>query len=108
MYKLISTDEFMDWLDNLRDRAAYMCISARLVRAEHGNLGDYKSVGGGLHEMRLDFGPGYRLYFQQREMFLVLLLCGGDKSSQALDIVRARMLASNIPDDPNWFLDEEE
>ena len=69
MFKLVLTNEFLDWLDNLRDRVARMRISARLVRAELGNLGDFKSVAGGLHEMRLDFGPAIDSIFSKERRF---------------------------------------
>ena len=67
-------------------------IAARLRLAEAGNLGDWKSVGGAIFEMRVDFGPGYRLYFTRRETILIVMLAGGDKSSQTRDIKRAQRI----------------
>lgn len=87
------TPEFVGWLDNLKDRKAQIGIVARLRQAEGGNLGDWKSVDGDLKEMRLDFGPGYRLYFVRRRSVIIVLLNGGAKSSQARDIRRAMRLA---------------
>lgn len=87
---------FDAWLHGLRDIAGKARILKRLQRAEQGNLGDVASVGEGVMEMRLFFGPGYRIYFVQRGDALVILLCGGDKSSQSDDIDRARMMAKEI------------
>ena len=84
MYSVRLTEEFQTWLDALRDQKAQVRIAARLRLAEAGNLGDWKSVGGALSEMRVNFGPGYRLYFTRRGSLLVIMLAGGDKSSQAL------------------------
>ena len=81
---------FSDWLDNLRDRKARGIIRARLNRVQLGNLGDCKSVGDGVLELRVAFGPGYRVYFGQEGEWLVVLLCGGDKASQDKDIERAK------------------
>jgi putative addiction module killer protein len=81
---------FSDWLDNLRDRKARGIIRARLNRVQLGNLGDCKSVGDGVFELRVAFGPGYRVYFGQEGEWLVVLLCGGDKTSQDKDIERAK------------------
>ena len=82
----------MSWLDSLRDRRAQVRIAARLRLAEAGNLGDWKSVGGEVSEMRVDFGPGYRLYFSRRGRLLIVMLAGGSKSTQARDIRRAQAL----------------
>jgi putative addiction module killer protein len=87
------TAEFRDWLVRLRDRQAVARIAIRIRRMELGNPGDVKQLGGGLAEMKIDYGPGYRLYFVKREASIVVLLCGGDKSSQRHDIERARKLA---------------
>ena len=91
---IFETDEgqcpFSEWLDNLRDRKARGVIRARLNRVQLGNLGDCKSVGDGVFELRIAFGPGYRVYFGQDGERLVILLCGGDKSSQTRDIGRAK------------------
>ena len=81
---------FTEWFESIRDRNTQQRIDKRLARLEDGNLGDCQSVGGGVFELRLHFGPGYRIYFGQIENTLVLLLCGGDKKSQQGDIVIAK------------------
>lgn len=78
------------WLESLRDRQASAKIKTRLGRVELGNLGDFKPVGEGVMELRIDHGPGYRVYFAQLGATIILLLCGGDKSTQAQDILRAK------------------
>jgi putative addiction module killer protein len=78
MIKVRRTPEFQKWFDNLRDKQATARILARIYRAEDGNLGDVKPVGGGVSEMRIAYGPGYRLYFIMEGKLLVVLLCGGD------------------------------
>ena len=90
------TAEFRDWLRRLKDANAVARIVARIRRLEQGNLGDNKSLGGGLMEMRIDYGPGYRVYFVRRGEAIVILLCGGDKDRQPQDIVRARKLAEGV------------
>ena len=87
------TELFARWLAGLRDRRARMRITARIRRLSLGNFGDVKPVGGGISEMRVDYGPGYRVYFVQRGETLVILLAGGDKRTQGRDIARARELA---------------
>ncbi len=84
------TCPFEEWLDSLRDLTARAKIRNRLRRVESGNLGDYRSVGEGVCELKINYGPGYRVYFRQIGSIIVLLLCGGDKSSQEQDIQRAR------------------
>ena len=96
VYQLQSTERFDQWLRNLRDRKGRARILARLESAQLGNLGDVKAVGGGVREMRLDVGPGYRVYFAQRDLVLLLLLCGGDKSTQARDIAKARQILRDL------------
>jgi putative addiction module killer protein len=96
MYQMQSTDVFEDWLRNLRDKKARARILARLESALLGSLGDVKHVGAGVREMRVHFGPGYRIYFAQRGEVLLLLLCGGDKSTQARDINRAQRILKNL------------
>ena len=90
MIEIIQSNTFARWLGKLKDRAAVMRINARLRRlTETGNFGDAKPVREGVSEMRIDYGPGYRLYFIQTGPVLVVLLAGGDKSTQDADIKRA-------------------
>jgi putative addiction module killer protein len=93
MFTVFRTDIFIDWLRDLKDRRAAARIAARIQRIEDGNLGDVKPVGEGVSEMRIDYGPGYRIYFMQLERTIILLLCGGDKGTQNKDIARAKKLA---------------
>ncbi len=81
---------FDNWFDSIRVSKTQTIISKRLDRVRMGNLGDYPSVGGGVFELRIDYGPGYRIYFGQVGTTIVLLLCGGDKSSQIKDIRQAQ------------------
>ncbi|MBD1922196.1 type II toxin-antitoxin system RelE/ParE family toxin [Microcoleus sp. FACHB-831] len=81
---------FDEWLDSLHNVKAQTNINKRLDRVSLGNLGDYRSVGEGVSELRIDYGPGYRIYFGQIGLTIVLLLCGGDKSTQEQDIRRAK------------------
>jgi putative addiction module killer protein len=90
------TETFARWLARLRDRRARARIQARIDRLQLGNPGDVKAVGGGISEMRIDYGPGYRIYFVQRGATLVILLAGGDKHTQERDIASARELARNL------------
>jgi putative addiction module killer protein len=92
--QVFRTEEFADWLMNLRDRQGRAKILARIDRLEEGNPGQTRSVGSGIVEMKIDFGPGYRVYFTQRGERILLLLCGGDKSSQEKDIRSAKALAA--------------
>jgi putative addiction module killer protein len=87
------TKEFIDWVAQLRDREARVRILTRIDRLAGGNPGQTRSVGSGVVEMKIDYGPGYRVYFIQKGDRLILLLCGGDRSSQEADIRRARELA---------------
>jgi putative addiction module killer protein len=96
MYAVYQTPEFADWLDDLKDVRAQVRIAARLRQAEAGNLGDHKNLSGSLSEMRLDIGPGYRLYFTRRDRILVMMLMGGDKSTQERDIAKARRLLNSL------------
>ncbi len=96
MFTVRLTQELQDWLDSVRDRRAQIRIVARLRLVEAGSLGDWKSVGGALSEMRVDYGPGYRLYFTRRDRLLIIVLAGGDKSSQARDIQRAKRLLGEL------------
>ena len=81
---------FSDWLASLRDARAVGVVRARLNRIRLGNFGDCKSVGGGVEELRIDFGPGYRVYYGREGSLVVVLLCGGSKKSQARDILTAQ------------------
>jgi putative addiction module killer protein len=84
-------EPFTDWLDNLRDLMGRKRILARVVRMQQGNYGDCEPVGEGISELRMFFGPGYRVYFGERGNDIVILLCGGDKDSQDKDIQQAKM-----------------
>ncbi len=96
MIEIRQTETFRAWLDGLKDEKARVRIGIRLQRVEKGNLGDARPVGGGVSELRIDYGPGYRLYFVQRGKMVVILLCGGDKRSQARDIKRAIEMAQEV------------
>ena len=93
---------FLEWIDRLRDRSARTKIRVRLDRLLKGNLGDHKSLGHGLHELRIRYGPGYRVYFGREGQTLVLLLCAGNKASQRVDI----RLAANYWQDYRRRTDE--
>ncbi|KZD04916.1 type II toxin-antitoxin system RelE/ParE family toxin [Oceanibaculum pacificum] len=94
MIELRQTETFARWFDGLRDRDAKARIAIRLRRLSLGNAGDVKPVGDGISELRIDYGPGYRVYYSQRGPVLVLLLCGGDKRTQKQDIATAKALAA--------------
>ncbi len=94
MIDVRSTKRFDDWLHALRDNRARVRIVRRIDRLRFGNFGDARSVGEGVSELRVDYGPGYRVYFTRFGPTLVLLLCGGDKGSQSRDIANAKSLAS--------------
>ncbi len=93
MITFFETPHFSQWLSKLKDLKGRMSIVRRIDRAQLGNFGDIKSVGEGVSEMRIDSGPGYRLYYTKQEEMVVILLVGGDKSSQERDIVKAKELA---------------
>ena len=93
MIEFRRNQEFIRFLAELRNDAAKAKIAVRLVRLANGNVGDVKPVGEGISEMRIDFGPGYRVYFKRHGALLILLLCGGDKHTQDRDIKRAKKLA---------------
>ena len=93
MIELIRSATFDRWLSGLRDRRAVARIAARLDRMAAGNPGDVQQVGEGISELRINYGPGYRVYFIQRGPVLIILLCGGDKSTQSKDIRQAKVLA---------------
>lgn len=90
------TEEFADWLDALRDLKARATVLVRIERLAAGNPGDSKPVGPGVSELRIDLGPGYRVYYARRGRELIILLAGGDKRTQAADIRRAVKLASKL------------
>ena len=96
MRQIFTTPVFDDWFLGLRDIRAKVRIQARIDRAELGNFGDCEPVGEGVSEMRIHYGPGYRVYFAQRGVEVVILLAGGDKSSQSKDIKRALELARTL------------
>lgn len=96
MFTIQLTTEFQDWLDSLADKRAQIRIVARLRLAEAENLGDWGPIQGGLSEMRIHFGPGYRLYFARRGSVLIVLLNSGTKSTQARDIKRAKRLLQEL------------
>lgn len=99
MHTILTTDVFDLWFEQLRDNQAKARIKARLRRAEDGNFGDVKPVAKGISEMRIQYGPGYRLYFMQNGFEIVLLLAGGDKSTQANDIQTALALARKLKEE---------
>ena len=99
MIEVRQTIVFAKWQRGLRDVRAVARIEIQIRRLSLGNFGDAKPIGEGLSEIRIKYGPGYRLYLMQRGPVLVVLLCGGDKSSQAADIVRAKMLAKEWTND---------
>ncbi|AVH39936.1 addiction module antitoxin RelB [Pseudomonas monteilii] len=96
MYLVEQTESFAVWLSSLRDLKAKLAIGRRLERVAIGNLGDFKWLGGGLGELRIDVGAGYRVYFTQKGHRLVLLLVGGDKSTQVADILKSRKLLKEM------------
>lgn len=96
MIEVRQTEEFARWLKALRDAKGRAQIAKRILRVQSGLLGDIKPVGEGVSELRVDFGPGYRLYCAQRGKILVVLLAGGDKSTQAKDIRTAKALAADF------------
>ena len=99
--EVLRTEEFDVWLGGLRDQKAVAKITARIDRLQHGNPGDVEPVGEGVSEMRIHYGPGYRVYFMQQGAVLVILLCGGKKSSQKGDIKIAKAMANEIRDTQN-------
>jgi len=85
---------YKEWIDRLKDERARYRINARIKRLENGNPGDVKPVGEGISEMRIHYGAGYRVYYKDTGREIIILLCGGDKSTQQDDIARAKQLAS--------------
>ena len=96
MIEIRKTEHFAKWIDGLQDISGRARIQARIERLAMGNTGDVKSVGEGVSEMRIDQGPGYRVYYIRHERSLIILLAGGDKSTQARDIKTALRLARNL------------
>lgn len=99
MIRMKQTETFRRWERKLKDQKARALIAARLLRLANGSAGDVAPVGGGISELRIHFGPGYRIYFQQRGEEIIILLCGGDKSTQDKDINTAKQLAAQWSDD---------
>lgn len=96
MFEVQQTALFREWLLDLRDARARLRIAVRIERLQDGNFGDVKPVGQGVSELRIDYGPGYRVYFARRDSAIVVLLCGGDKRSQDRDVALALKLAKEI------------
>jgi putative addiction module killer protein len=96
MYTVLETDAFIDWVNSLRDRPTSIRLRRRLGKAARGNLGDVKPVGDGIWEIREFFGPGWRMYYLQRGELVIMMLGGGDKSSQASDIEAAKAIAKEL------------
>ena len=96
MFEIRQTERYAHWFTSLRVGRARMRIEARIRRLSLGNFGDVRPVGEGVSEMRIDYGPGYRVYFVQRGAALVVLLAGGDKRTQDRDIATARALAREL------------
>lgn len=94
--ELQQTETFRKWENKIKDKRIKGIIAARLFRLANGIPGDVQSVGDGVSELRIHFGAGYRIYFKQHDMTIILLLCGGDKSTQATDIKLAKRLAKEV------------
>lgn len=90
------TEVYRDWINNLKDRAGRARIQVRVDRLANGNPGQYRVLTGGVSELKIDFGPGYRVYYTERNGELIILLAGGDKSTQQQDIKMALALAKNL------------
>ena len=96
MFDVRQADAFKDWFARMRDLDAKRRIAQRIVRVQNGLLGDVKSVGDGVSELRVNYGPGYRLYFVRRGLAIIILICGGDKDTQDKDIRLAKSLAETL------------
>ena len=96
MFRIERTVEFENWLEGLRDQRAVEKIATRLIRIEAGLLGDWKTVGDGVSEIRIDYGPGYRLYYTIRQQVIVILLCGSAKTDQKRTMRLAKELAKLV------------
>jgi len=96
MIEIRQAETYKKWFETMKNRNARMRVNIRVRRLSLGNLGDVKPVGGGVSEVRIDYGPGYRVYFVQKQKRIILLLLGGDKSTQSKDIQKAQELAVRI------------
>ena len=96
MFEIRQTALFAEWLGSLRDARAAKRIVERIYRLSLGNAGQHRTLTGGVIELKIDYGPGYRVYYTRRENSLVILLCGGDKSTQANDITTAIVMAKEV------------
>ncbi|KRR21180.1 addiction module antitoxin RelB [Bradyrhizobium lablabi] len=96
MFEVLTTDEFDKWLSKLADERAKIKIVSRVARLRFGNAGDVKPVGEGVSEMRIHHGPGYRVYYKQTNKTIIVMLCGGDKSTQEKDVRRAKEMAAEL------------
>ncbi len=96
MFVVEKSNHFDKWLATLKDRVAKARILVRIKKVEKGNIGDYRPVGGRVSELKIDYGPGYRLYFTKKGDTIIWLLCGGDKSSQQSDIKRAKEILKEL------------
>jgi len=96
MYQVYQTEFFENWFRNLKDQTAKSKIRIRIDRIETGNLGDHHTIGDGVSEIRITYGPGYRLYYVMRGKEIIILLCGGDKGTQNKDIKKAKKMAQEV------------
>ena len=96
MIDVQQTDEFEEWLDNLDDRKARNLVVRRIVQIQGGLFGQTRSLGDKVGEIKIDYGPGYRLYYTKAGLIVIILLCGGDKGSQKRDIKKAKGLAAKV------------
>lgn len=99
MYLIIQTEIFSKWLHKLKDVSGKVCIIRRIERIKSGNFGDSKSVGDEVFELRITTGPGYRVYYTKRDDEIVILLLGGDKSTQSKDILKAKQIKEELKDE---------
>ena len=99
MYKVKKSTHFEKWMNSLKDLKGKITIARRIERMSNGNFGDAKSVGNGISELRITVGPAYRVYFTKLDDRLIVLLIGGDKSTQLKDITKAKMLLEEIKDE---------
>jgi putative addiction module killer protein len=96
MIKIRETENYKKWIRGLKDKVTQSIITARIRRVSAGNFGDVGPVGDNISELRIDYGPGFRVYFTQKEREIVILLCGGDKSAQKRDVETAKQIAKNL------------